>query len=162
MFQKQQHEIGRMKDLRTTLHTITKGTITKGPYHYQRSFVVISHLIISQKGSIIIHSLHFLLCLVRLAEVDQVQGTFINIATFKNCKNVNGKYNETTLRTSIKMSWNIVIAFVRLILISISLKQHRGDISWTLKNRNHESECNQKICGEEADRFYVYGVWLTD
>jgi len=64
---------------------------------------VISHFIILQKGSIIIHSLRFFLCLERLAEVDQAQSTFINIATFKNCKNVNGRYNETTLRTAIKM-----------------------------------------------------------
>jgi len=44
-----------------------------------------------------------LLCLMRFAEVDQVQGTFIDMATFEKCKNVNGRFNENTLRTAVKM-----------------------------------------------------------
>ena len=98
-----------------------------------------------------------LLCLMRFAEVDQVQGTFIDMATFEKCKNVNGRFNENTLRTAVKMCWNIVIAFVRLLLITVFLKQLHGDISLTLKNRN--LECIQKIYGDKADRCYVYGVW---
>ena len=81
---------------------------------------------------------------------------------FKKCKNVNGRFNENTLKTAVKMCWNIVIAFVRLILIIIVLKQLRGDMSLTLKNRNLESECVQKIYGDKADQLYVYGVWLMD
>jgi len=40
---------------------------------------------------------------MRFAEVDQVQSTFIDIATFKRYKNVNGRFNETTLRKAVKM-----------------------------------------------------------
>jgi len=40
---------------------------------------------------------------MRFAEVDQVQNTFINMVTFKKCKNVNGMFNETTLRKAVKM-----------------------------------------------------------
>jgi len=43
-------------------------------------------------------------------------------------------------------------------LITILPKQLLRDISLTLKNRNLESECIQKIYGHKADRFYVYGV----
>ena len=74
---------------------------------------------------------------MRLAEVDQVQNTVIDIATFENCKNIN-RFNETTLTLAIKMGWNIVTAFVRLILITIFLKQLRRDLSLILKNRNHD------------------------
>jgi len=95
MFQQQQHENGQIKHLWTTLR--------KGPLdHDQRSFGMISHFIILQKCSILIHSLHFLLRLMRLAEVDQVQSTVIDIPTFKNCKNIN-MFNETTLTLAIKM-----------------------------------------------------------
>jgi len=47
-------------------------------------------------------------------------------------------------------------------IIGLFLKQLSGDISFTIKNRNLESECIQKICGDKPDRFYVYGVWLMD
>jgi len=78
MFQKQQHKNGRMKDLWTTLH--------KGPLdHDQKSIVWLSIFMIFQKGSIIIYSLRFLLCLMRFAEVEQIQNTFINMITFKKC-----------------------------------------------------------------------------
>jgi len=41
---------------------------------------------------------------VCFAEVDQVQSIFIDMATFKKCKNVSGKFiNETTLRKAVKM-----------------------------------------------------------
>jgi len=50
------------------------------------------------------HSLRFILCLVCFAEVDQVQSTFTDMARFKKCENVNGKFiNETTLRKDVKM-----------------------------------------------------------
>jgi len=39
-------------------------------------------------------------------------------------------------------------------LITIFLKELRGDISLTLKSRNLESECIQKTYGDKADRFY--------
>jgi len=63
-----------------------------------------AHFIMLQKGSIIkIHSSQFLVCLMRFVEVDQVQSTFIDMATFKKCKKVNGRFNETTLRKAVKM-----------------------------------------------------------
>jgi len=107
-------------------------------------------------GSIIIHSLRFLLCLMPFAEVDPVQSTFVDMAAFKKCRNVNGRINETTLRKAVKMCSNIAVAFVRLILIAIFLKQLCGDILLTLKNRN--LECIREIYGDKADRFYVYRV----
>jgi len=39
---------------------------------------------------------------MRFAEVDQVQSTFIMV-TFRKCKNVNGRFNESTLRKAVKM-----------------------------------------------------------
>ena len=56
------------------------------------------------------HSLRFILCLVCFAEVDQVQSTFTDMARFKKCENVNGKFiNETTLRKDVKMCWKLEI-----------------------------------------------------
>ena len=123
---------------------------------------MIAHFIILQKGFLVVHSLRFILRLVCFAEADHVQSTFIDMATFKRCKNVNGRFiNETILRKAVKMCWNIVIAFVRLILIAIFLKQLLGDISLTLKNRNLQSEYMQKIYGHKTDKCYVYDVWLN-
>jgi len=56
-----------------------------------------------QKGSIIVHSLRFLFCLMRFAEVDQDQSTFNFTATLKKFKNISGRFNETTLRKTVKM-----------------------------------------------------------
>jgi len=65
---------------------------------------MIAHFIILQKGFLIVHSLRFILCLVCFAEEDRVQSTFIDMATFKKCKNVNGRFiNETTLRKAVKL-----------------------------------------------------------
>jgi len=63
---------------------------------------MIAHFIILQKNSIIIHSLSFLLCFMHFAGVDQVQSTFIDVATFEKCKNVNGRFSETTLRKAVE------------------------------------------------------------
>jgi len=65
---------------------------------------MIAHFIILQKGFLVVHSLRFILRLVCFAEVDHVQSTFIDMATFKRCKNVNGRFiNETILRKAVKM-----------------------------------------------------------
>jgi len=45
---------------------------------------MIAHFIILQKDFLIIHCLRVILCLACFAEVDQVQSTFIDMATFKN------------------------------------------------------------------------------
>jgi len=61
-----------------------------------------------------------------------------------------------------KRCLNILIAFVRLILITVFHRQLHGDIYVTLKNRNLGSECIQKRYGDKADRCDVCGVWLMD
>ena len=65
---------------------MTKGRLYGYPFYF----------ITLQKGSISMHSLRFHLCLMRFAEVDQVQSNFIDVATLKKCKNINGRFNETT------------------------------------------------------------------
>jgi len=56
------------------------------PLPWPKVLCMIAHFIMLQKGSITIHSLRFFRCLIRFAEVHQVQGTFIDMATVKNVR----------------------------------------------------------------------------